>query len=352
MRLILDDYFVHRLGTRLVESKRIVIICHVNPDGDALGSGLGLWHLFRRMGFDAHFVVPNGFANSLAWMPGAKSIINFDRQGDWAREIIATADLRFFVDFNTNQRMGKELAEYIEKLPKATTVLVDHHPMPDQYDFVISDTSVSSTCELLHSLMNRMEWLLWLDKDGATCLYLGIMTDTGGFRHNCGNPITFFTVAELITKEVDVLEVQDRVNNRQKEQQLRLLGYCLSEKMVIVPELGYGYIVIDSEEKKRFQYEKGDVEGFVNMPLAVKGIFFAALFMAGDGDIKCSFRSSNEWDVNRFAREGFNGGGHSMAAGGRFTDKTLEQAVEFFVQQVENHRDELRQLALKLQAED
>jgi bifunctional oligoribonuclease and PAP phosphatase NrnA len=311
--------------------KRIAILTHVNPDGDAIGSALGLYGFLKLKGFqNVSVIVPNEYASFLHWMPYNEDVIIADKNLKTAGNLIFEAEIIFCLDFNQPDRID-HLSNYLIN-SKAVKILVDHHPQPDHkhFDIVLSDTEMSSTAELIFILINSIENNInFIDKKVAACLYAGIVTDTGSFSYSNRNPQTYIIVAALIEKGINPVEIQSNIYDTYSESRMRLLGYCLKDKLTILPNKKVAYISLTSEELRMFSHKEGDTEGIVNYALSVEGIDLAAFFMERDGIIKISLRSKRLIDVNKIARLHFNGGGHMNASGGKL-ELSMKEAIEMF----------------------
>lgn len=299
----------------LATPQQIVIVTHWSPDGDAIGSSLGLWHYLRKKGHKVNVITPNDYPEFLHWLPGNKQVTDAQQEPAKAAKLISKATLVFCLDFNDLKRinvLGKLLAE-----SQAPKVLIDHHPQPDNFArFNLHKVSASSTAELIYEFMELMGDAKLVDKHIGNCLYVGIMTDTGSFRFPATSARTHAVVQRLIEAGAENSRNHNRIYDDNTENRIRLLGYALSEKLVVLPELHTAFFTLSHEEHERFGYQKGDTEGLVNYGLTMRGIVFSVFFAERDGLIKCSFRSKGKFDVNQFARANFNGGGHTNAAGG------------------------------------
>jgi len=321
--------------------KRIVIIPHVNPDGDAIGSALGLNDVLKNAGFEASVIVPNDFPVYLNWL-GSKDIpLIYEQNAERCNKLIDQADALFFLDFNDVKRLGK-LEEYL--LNNTTkVVLIDHHPDPQiKADFMFSDTNVSSTAELVYDFIDAIDILDHLGVTGANALLTGIIADTGSFSHNASRSPMYSIVGELIKRGADKEKINESLYNNFSEKRMRLLGYCLSEKMEIFPQYRTALIWLSAEELKRFDFHPGDTEGFVNYPLSVKGVVFSAFFMEKHDQVKISFRSKGSFATNDFSGVHFNGGGHRNASGGE-TKLSMEEALKLFRELLPQYADKLEQ---------
>ncbi len=309
-------------------ANNICIIPHLNPDGDAIGSSLGLFHTLNQLGKEAHVVMPSAIPKFLAWMHGADTLIDYEENSELALQIVKQADLVIYVDFNCYKRSGG-LAEELEKL-ETDSILIDHHPYPDPIaDLMISFTDASSTCELTCNVIKQAAWMGYVSPEAAECFYSGIMTDTGSLSYNSSNPETYKIVAELLKIGIDKDKIHRLLFHSNSYNRMRLLGYVLSEKMTLIPELEVAYQWLTLKELEEFGYEPGDTEGFVNYPLGINGINASAFFIEKEDKVKCSFRSRGEFPVNMFSEKFFNGGGHRNAAGGE-SKLSMEMTIEKF----------------------
>ncbi len=295
----------------------ITIVVHANPDGDAIGSALGLYAWMTDHGFSRVYVVaPNPYASFLHWMPGNDHVIVAEEDKNQALELISTAKLLICLDFNGMGRTG-ELEEHM-KASMAAKIMIDHHPDPaNDFDLVISDTGVSSTAELLYECLAGLSGQEAISLAVAQCLYAGIVTDTGSFSYGCNSPRTYEIVARLIEKGVDGAHIHRLIYSTYSEDRMRLLGFCLSDKLKVVKEADTAYISLSENELMRFNHREGDTEGIVNYALNIENIRLAALFTEKEDYVKVSLRSIGDLDANEFARSHFNGGGHKNAAGGK-----------------------------------
>jgi phosphoesterase RecJ-like protein len=296
--------------------KEVLVVSHNNPDGDAIGSALTLGRLLEQRGHSVTCLVPNRFPYFLNWMEGVGSMHVFKSEAEAMTAKIAAAEVIFCVDFNTLDRLEK-LAAALAENATAQRVLIDHHPQPGEFDLVLSDPTASSTCFLLYSLIEKMYGTDAIDYPMAEAMYVGIMTDTGNFSFSALSPALFRAVAELVDKGVDIPRVNSLVYNSFTEGRMRLVGYALNSKMEIVERHKAAYISLSEAELRRFNFQVGDTEGIVNLPLSIEGMAVSALFVQTRSFIRVSLRSKGGVDVNLFARRYFNGGGHANAAGGK-----------------------------------
>lgn len=305
--------------------KNVVILTHANPDGDALGSSLGLNCVLKNAGFKSTVIFPTSFPQILPGIRDYEDWLIYEHNERNAEQLFSRADLFFMLDFNDLKRLGKVKAK-VEQLNKSI-VLIDHHPHPlIVTPFLFSDTSVSSTAELVYDFIVKMGWESLMDPQAATALLTGIIADTASFSHNAKRAELYKATANLIEHGADHYRIQEALFNTNTEDRLRLLGFALSEKMQILPEYHTAVIALSADELKRYNFKIGDTEGFVNYPLSVKGIIFSCFFMENEDKIKISFRSKGGFAVNEFSASHFSGGGHRNASGGE-SRKTLSESV-------------------------
>ena len=320
-------------------SKQIVITSHHNPDGDAIGSMLGLYHVLKCMGYDATMISPNGFPDFLSWIEGSSLIHNFSRSKKKLSKIIQEAGIVFSLDYNGFARL-EEMGEVVAQC-SAKKIMIDHHPNPEKtFDVSISNVNVSSTAELVYEVSCLLCGSKTINIDSATSIYVGIMTDTGSFSYGCSRPRTFEIVAQLIAKGVDIESAQQRVYNNFSEGRMRLLGFALSSKMKVFPEFRSAYISLTRNELNQFSYAIGDTEGLVNYPLSIKGIVFSAMFVENEGFVKVSLRSRGTFPANLVSQKHYQGGGHKNAAGGK-SFHSIAETEDNFLKILEEYRNEL-----------
>ena len=313
---------------------------HQKPDGDAMGSTLGLYHFLLQLGHDAKVISPTNWASFIGWMPGIHTVLDYERQTDISNGLIKNADWIFCLDFNTLSRTKR----MEEALNEATgeRILIDHHrePQEDKFAFGISDTGKSSTCEMVYDFIMNSGHSNKITDEVAQCLYAGVMTDTGSFRF----PSTTASVHKMVAhlKELGLIHapIHEALFDNGSEARLRFIGNVLLNRMEVFYEYNTALISIPQQDLIKFDIKTGDTEGLVNYPLSIEGIKLAAIIIDRGEERKCSFRSKGEFDVNTFARTYFNGGGHFNAAGGATTD-SLEKAVSDFKTAMAEHRKEL-----------
>ncbi len=321
--------------------KKIVITPHSNPDADALGSCLGLWSILKKLGHDVTVVSLNDFPGFLKWMHGQQDVVIYDYTPEKSIELIEQAEIIFSLDYSSLDRIGP-LGDVV-RAATATKVVIDHHRDPEDFaDFMDWNIEAGATGELLFDLAKSMDWVKFIDSQVADCIYSGIMTDTGGFRHPNTSQHIHEIVAELIGLGADTAKVAKQVYDSNSVDRLRLLGFSLNERMVVLEEFKVAYIHLSATDLRRFNARQGDTEGLVNYALSIVGITMAALFTEKDGLIRMSFRSVGDFSVNDFARKNFEGGGHINAAGGK-SSLTLKETLNKFEGLLPAYKTELVQ---------
>lgn len=331
---------INSIKTLLSSPKAIVIIPHKNPDGDAIGSTLGLYHYLKQYGHNTTIIAPNDYPDFLKWMPEESSVIKYDTQKEDSETLIQKADLIFTLDFNALSRIGS-MEDSVTKA-KAIKIMIDHHQQPDDYaTYMYSDVSMSSTCEMVYNFIEMLGDVDKINSAIATCLYTGIMTDTGSFRFPSTTSATHHIIGELIQKGANNSEIHNQIYDTNSYARLQLLGRALSN-LKIIPEYRTAYITLTQEELNTFDFKKGDTEGFVNYGLSLEGIIFAAIFIESHQDeiIKISLRSKGDFSVNELSRSHFNGGGHTNAAGGR-SELNMKETIEKFISILPNYKQDL-----------
>jgi phosphoesterase RecJ-like protein len=310
--------------------KKIAIIPHKNPDGDAMGSTLGLLHYLLQLNHDAKVIAPNDFPDFLNWLPSVETIKNHEMEMEETEAFINDADVVFTLDFNAFHRTGN--METVLANSNALKIMIDHHQQPDDYaKYMFSDVSMSSTCEMVYHFLDKLDALDKVNAQIATCLYVGIMTDTGSFRFRSTTSTTHRIIANLIDKGADNTAIHNNVYDTNSYNRLQLLGCALSN-LKVLPEHKAAYITLSQKELRDLDYKKGDTEGFVNYALSLNDTVLAAIFIEDkkQGIIKISLRSKGSFSVNELSRAHFEGGGHTNAAGGK-SDTSLEETVEKFI---------------------
>ncbi len=327
------------------EVKKVVILTHANPDGDALGSSLGLNNVLQNAGFSSTVIFPTDFPPVVPSLNEYKGWFIYEHQEKESERLIKEADVIFMLDFNDINRVGK-VRKYLEYLT-TNLVLIDHHPQPAiEARWLFSDTSVSSTAELVYDFVVKMGWGGNLDSLGAQALLTGIIADTASFSHNAKRKELYQAVSDLIGQGADQYKIHEVLFNTNTEDRLRLLGYALSEKMEVLPHFHAAIISLTREELKKYNFKIGDTEGFVNYPLSIKGIIFSAFLMENEEKIKISFRSKGGFAVNDFSAKHFSGGGHHNASGGELRE-SLETAVQKLKDLLSNYAELLERESQK-----
>ncbi len=321
-----------RLRALLSEpARRIVLLSHTNPDGDAVGSSLAWAAALRALGHSVTCIVPNKYPYFLDWMPGIDEVVVFktDAEGRAVRAL-AEADLLFCLDFNAISRL-EILSEAIGANTAAPRVLIDHHLAPaPEFDLSFSHPEASSTCFVVYCLIEALWGTATITREMAEALYVGLMTDTGNFAFSSLTPELFRAVAVLVERGIRIPDIHNSVYNAYTEDRARLFGYVINRKMQLIEQGTVAYMSLTEAEMRRFRFQQGDSEGFVNYPLTIKKMKMTAMFLAHRKFIRVSLRSRGEVDVNLFARRYFEGGGHKNAAGGKSFD-TMERTIERYV---------------------
>jgi phosphoesterase RecJ-like protein len=319
----------------ILNANRIVVTTHKSPDGDAIGSAMAMHHFLRSIGKTPVTILPDAAPDFLHWVKDYDQCIVLEAQPTEAAEQISEADLIFSLDYNHLPRTGEAMSQLLVK-SKAPFILIDHHQQPGTFPVITySDTKACSTCEMVFRFIEQCGWKGHLNIDIAACIYLGIMTDSGSFRFHNVSDDTHRIAGEMIALGIDHAEIHRNVYDTNLMDKLKLIGYALSEKLVVMPEHSTAYISLEKDELKRYNYRQGDTEGLVNQALSIRGVKLAAFFREGNNEIKTSFRSKGNFDVNAFAREHWQGGGHINAAGGMSNDSmaiTLEKFCNLSVQ--------------------
>lgn len=330
---ILSGAQCEQLRQLIDEAQHIIVCCHQNPDGDAIGACLAWAEYLRQQGKEPMIAVPDLFPDFLKWMPGTEKIVRYDKHTEQVNEAFAQADLVFCLDFNRPERMER-MGEVMAS-SAAAKVMIDHHPDPTIDTVIsISHPEMSSTCELVFRVIWQLGGFEMMTRKTAVPLYCGMMTDTGGFTYNSTSPAIYFIISQLLTKDIDKDKIYRNVYNNYSEWRIRLIGYVLYRKLVVVPEKHASYFCLTRQDLRRFRYTKGDAEGLVNMPLQIKGMKLSISLREDterDNLIWVSLRSVDDFSCTQVAERWFNGGGHLNASGGRL-NCSMEEA-ERIVQQ-------------------
>jgi phosphoesterase RecJ-like protein len=322
---------IREIYPQLKEPRSIAITMHQKPDPDAMGSTLGLYHFLQQLGHTATVVSPTNWADFLDWMPASDKVLDYEnyKQKDKADTVLTNAEWLFCLDFNTLSRT-RNIAPIIKNL-SCTKILIDHHEQPEveSFDYGVSDVTKSSTCEMVYDFIVESGHADKINNDIAECLYAGVMGDTGSFRYPSASASLHRMVASLMEKGLRHTPVHDNIYDNYLENRLRFIGHVLQNRLEILYEYNSALIAVSKNDLIKYDIKTGDTEGLVNFPLSIQGIKLAAIVMDRDEERKWSFRSKGDFDVNTFARENFNGGGHFSASGGRTYD-SLEKTIQKF----------------------
>lgn len=323
-----DDNISARLRDLIETAENVVITAHMSPDGDAMGSSLGLWHVLKSMGKKATVVVPDDITRQLAFLPGFKEVVVYCRNKAAASGVVKDAELIFCLDYNDFARID-QLAPSVEQ-SQAKKVMIDHHLNPSgECDLTISSPGHSSTCMLLFEVLNAIGLGDKIDKNAAECILTGMMTDTGNFSYNANDPDIYPVIGELIRKGADKNTLNKRLFDTFSESHLRINAYAIYKKMKVFKEYGAALITLTRDELNMHHYSRGDTEGLVNRPLAIPGIVYSVFLREEERYIKVSMRSVGNFPCDEICSKYFNGGGHLNAAGGEFPG-SMAQCVEVF----------------------
>ncbi|NLT02270.1 MAG: bifunctional oligoribonuclease/PAP phosphatase NrnA [Bacteroidales bacterium] len=323
---ILEESLIQKAKHLLAPAGKVAILSHTGPDGDALGSTLALAHHLINEGKEATVLLPDPFPGFLTWLPGASDILVYTEKPDACEACLKAADVLVFLDFNQPSRSGG-LADLVSGLT-AKTILMDHHPHPADFaDITISYPQIASTSEIVFRYICRTGCFDVMTTECATCVYTGMMTDTGAFTFNSNNEEMYYIISQLIRKGIDKDDIYAKVYNTYSADRMRLMGFVLHERMQVWEACRTAVITLSEKDLAAFDYRVGDTEGFVNLPLSIDGVDFSVFLREESGRIKLSFRSKGSFPANKIAAELFNGGGHLNAAGGEFKG-SLAEAVK------------------------
>lgn len=320
---------------------KAVVTMHQKPDGDAMGSALGLYHFLKALGHDVTVISPTNWASFLNWMPGVDKVVDFEQQRHAATDIVNAAQVIFCLDFNVLHRT-KHMEQVLTEA-NCIKVLIDHHQQPQEeaFNYGTSDTSKSSTCEMVYDFIMASGHAEVLNVEMAECLYTGLMTDTGSFRFPATTASVHRMVAHLKELGLNHTKVHDFIYDSFLENRLRFIGHALLNRMEVLYEYNTSLMYITKADLQKFDIKTGDTEGLVNYLLTIQGIKLGAIVIDRDEERKWSFRSKGNFDVNTFAREHFEGGGHKNAAGGR-SSKNLETTVKDFKEIIKQYHNQLQ----------
>ncbi len=317
---------------KLKTAKNIVITCHTNPDGDAIGSSLGLYQFLKKVGIDAQIIVPNDFPAFLKWLPGSSDILLFETHKLKASELLNQAELIFCLDFNEPYRVGK--METLLSEAKGYKILIDHHiGNPNWQNLSFAVVGASSTCELVYDFISNLGFTDFLNEAIAYALYTGLLTDTGNFQYSATSSKVHIIAANLIESGVKPALVNDHVNNSFDINRLSFFGFCISKKMTLLPKIKLAYIEASRKSMQDYNIKTGGTEGLVNEPMKISEVQISVLFKEDVDKIKISFRSKGSIDVSHFAKKYFKGGGHFNAAGG-VSYLSMEETIEKFLSHI------------------
>lgn len=334
MKIAFDKNIIDRIGDLIATKQNVVITCHKSPDGDAIGSSLALLLLLKKLNKNVSVVIPDKLPKVLMFLPCVGCINVNSETPDKCKSIVESAEIIFCLDFNSIKRI--DLLGVVVSKSNAIKIMIDHHEKPDESmcEYVISESKMSSTCELVYHVLIELGFENLLDEQIATCIYTGLVTDTGNFSYNSNSPELFRVVAKLLEYNVNKDYVYAKAINCFAESSLRLMGFAIAEKMIVDKSTGGALIVLTAEELKRFGYRKGDTEGLVNKPLSIPGVFWSTLMREDENCVKISMRSVGRFAVNSLCEKHFDGGGHINAAGGEFYG-TIDEAIEAYNKMVE-----------------
>ena len=328
-KAMMDKGKIEELRKLLAGAKQVAVVSHTNPDGDAVGSALAWARMLEAEGIAVRVIVPNHYPAFLDWMSGIQQVHLYTTDPSGCNSYIDGADAIFCLDLNQIDRMD-ELGERIEANTRAKRVLIDHHPdPPNAYELMFSDISASSTSLIVWQLIETLGWEARVDYSVAEALYVGMCTDTGNFSYGHLTPDLYRILAKLVEKGIDPAKLNIAIYDNYSADRMRLMGYMLNEKMELIPEYHAACLTLDKDEQRKYRFQPGDSEGFVNLPLAIRNVSLSIFFLETRECIKVSLRSQGDIDVNEMARKHFNGGGHKNASGGKHFGPMWE-AVEVF----------------------
>ena len=317
---------IDKVKEKLLSAGKVVIVSHENPDGDTIGSATAFYGVLSRLGVDIYLVVNDTMPEFLQWMPFADKYLVYENSAEEVKRLLEEAGMVVHIDYNSYGRTGK--MKDLLKGYKGAAIMIDHHPNPDDIaEFAFSFPGYSSTAEIMYNFLELAGWQGKVDKEVATCLYVGIITDTGNFSFNSSSPQLFETVAKLLRTGIDKDDIYRKVFYNFSYDRMRLVGFALSERMVYWKELSTAFIYLYKEDLKRFNHKKGDTENLVNMIFYIKGVKLALLMVEKEGFIKMSIRSQGDFPANYLAQKYFNGGGHLNAAGAKCY-KNMDGTIE------------------------
>ncbi|MBE0649473.1 MAG: bifunctional oligoribonuclease/PAP phosphatase NrnA [Bacteroidales bacterium] len=334
-----DNIQVQKVGKLLSQPKNIALVSHKNPDGDTISASLAMMHYLRQKGHSISILVPNQYPEFYNWIPGCQEFIIFDKDAALVREKVENADIIFCIDFNRLSRTGNMATDLSKS--KAVKIVIDHHLEPsEEFDYYFTETDTSSTGELVYEFIEAFGDKKMINKDIAIAIYVAIMTDTGSFSYSCDHARTYQIASELIGNGVEVSLVHKLVYDTFTETRLRLLGFAISERMLVWKEFHAAVIYLDKKDLDRFNYQVGDTEGVVNYPLSIADVNLSVLLTEKDRLIRISFRSKGNFNVNRLASAHFDGGGHKNASGGT-SALTIDETIGKLKEVIQHYKEEL-----------
>ena len=337
---MLTNNEISELKILLTQNKSIVITAHTNPDGDAIGSSLAMYHYLTKLGNNVNMMVPNQFPDFYNWLPESDKIINYEKQAKLSQRLLKEADIIFSLDYNALSRLGT-LTEIVKRTT-GTRILIDHHidPERESFDFCHSSTDTSSTGELVYDFITKLGDENLIDKKIGEAIYTCIVTDTGSFSFSCNSPNTYIITSKLIALGVNAEKIHKLIYDTYSETRLRLLGFAISNRMIVWEELHAAIIYLTKSDLKKYSYQVGDTEGVVNFPLSMAKINMSVLITEKDNLLRLSFRSKGSFSVNELSRAHFNGGGHRNAAGGK-SDESMDKLIDKLKTILSNYKDQL-----------
>lgn len=325
---VIEQNIVNKIQKQIDENERFVVVSHVGPDGDAIGSSLAMWHFLTSQNKQTTVIIPNAFPAFLKWLPNTDKILIYENDKELADKKLSEAEVIFVMDLNERRRMNI-LANAVIDSP-AQKIMIDHHIYPDEFaKIIVSYPEISSTSELVFHLICQMGCFADINLACAECIYTGMMTDTGGFSYNSNSKDIYNIISELLNIGIDKDDIYRKVYNNYSENRMRLTGYALYRKMKVYPKYNTALITLTRKELEQFNYTTGDAEGLVNLPLSIEGIIFAVFMREESDKIKLSFRSQGNFACNTYAREVFRGGGHLNASGGESYNGMQKTILKF-----------------------
>lgn len=335
----LAEFDLQELRKLLLNSQKVTITTHVSPDGDAIGSSLALMFFLEKEGLEAKVITPDSYPEFLQWLPRQSEVLKYDEDAMEAEEWISKSDLIFCLDFNSPDRLSG-MRKVIESSTQ-TKVLIDHHRHPqDWVDILLSDPEASSTSELIYRVIAGLNKADKIDESMATCLYTGIVTDTGSFKFPSTSALTLEIAAELVRHGIDAPKIQNLIYDNSSEDRLRLLGYALTKKLQIIAKYHTAVIGLDAKELRKYNYKAGDTEGIVNYPLSISTVWMSVFISEKGNDVRMSFRSKGKVPVHEISAKYFHGGGHINAAGG-ISDKSVADTITYLLSILEDYSEHL-----------